>query len=77
MLTKSKVLSNKILSNTGLDISGSKLSNVVNNNITVTSKESCKNNPYDSITITDNQPKSEAISEQVDEPIKEEVVKYD
>ena len=76
MLTKSKVLSNKILSNTGLDISGSKLSNVVNNNITVTSKESCKNNPYDSITITDNQPKSEAISEQVDEPIKEEVVKY-
>ena len=71
MLTKSKVLSNKILSNTGLDISGSKLSNVVNNNITVTSKESSKNNPYDSITIVDNQPKSEAISEQVDEPIKE------
>ena len=75
MLTKSKVLSNKILSNTGLDISGSKLSNVVNNNITVTNKESCKardiNNPYDDVTIIEpNVEKTES------EPVKEQLVKY-
>ena len=61
MITKSKVLSNKILSNAGLDISGSKLSNVVNNNIMVTSKE----NPYDSIQ-----------TEKQNDEIHEEKVKY-
>ena len=74
MLTKSKVLSNKILSNTGLDISGSKLSNVVNNNITVTSKESKTrdiNNPYDDVTIIE--PHVETTET---EPVKEQLVRY-
>ena len=74
MLTKSKVLSNKILSNTGLDISGSKLSNVVNNNITVTSKESKTrdiNNPYDDVTIIE--PHVETTEA---EPVKEQLVRY-
>ena len=75
MLTKSKVLSNKILSNTGLDISGSKLSNVVNNNITVTNKESCKardiNNPYDDVTIIEP-----TVEKTESEPVKEQLVKY-
>ena len=88
MLTKSKVLSNKILSNTGLDISGSKLSNVVNNNITVTNKESCKardiNNPYDDVTIiepTVEKTESEPVTfhcegEARTSPVKEQLVKY-
>ena len=75
MLTKSKVLSNKILSNTGLDISGSKLSNVVNNNITVTNKESCKardiNNPYDDVTIIEP-----TVEKTESSPVKEQLVKY-
>ena len=81
MLTKSKVLSNKTLSNTGLDISGSKLSNVVNNNITVTSKESCKtrsannDNPYDGITIVEPTVEK-AVDNEASTIAKEEVVSY-
>ena len=68
------MLSNKILSNTGLDISGSKLSNVVNNNITVTSKESKArdiNNPYDDVTII--KPHVETTEA---ESVKEQLVRY-
>ena len=68
------MLSNKILSNTGLDISGSKLSNVVNNNITVTSKEAKTrdiNNPYDDVTIIE--PHVETTEA---EPVKEQLVRY-
>ena len=68
MLTKSKVLSN-----TGVEIGGSKLSSTVNNNINIITE---KSNPYDNIETNVDQNAKQIDTRSVEPITVEQVVKY-
>ena len=68
MLTKSKVLSN-----TGVEIGGSKLSSTVNNNINIITE---KSNPYDNIETNVDQNTKQIDTRSVEPITVEQVVKY-